>query len=284
MSIHRAEMVPGYPILVIEHPCATARVALQGAHLLEWTPAGQAPVLYLSPTAIYAPGKPIRGGVPVCWPWFGAAADPRLPAHGFARLHPWELASEAEHPTGVTLRFRLTSSPATLALWPHAFQLELTMEIGAELRLTLTTTNLDPAPVIISEALHTYLTVGDSSQISISGLDDCAYLDTVGARTQRTQSGDLTIHQEVDRLYHSAHPVVLVDPALQRRLTVQNIGSGTTVVWNPWIAKSLTLSDLPPTAYTGFVCIETARAGSDCVTLAPGATHHLSAHWKLENA
>ena len=276
MSITRNESIPGYPILEIDHPAATARVALHGAHLLEWTPAGHPPVLYLSPQAVYEAGAPIRGGIPVCWPWFGPpAANPALPSHGFARTQFWTLASSSEDETGVRLTFTLTDSTATRLLWPHAFHLQLEMHLGAELHLALRMTNPGPGICTITAALHTYFNTADIHRTRVAGLDSVAYHESITTPPDHVQEGDITFDREVDRLYASGTPVQIRDPALPRTLSITSTGSRSTVVWNPWINKSKRLTDLPDGDYLRFLCVETTNAGADAITLAVGTSHIL---------
>jgi glucose-6-phosphate 1-epimerase len=276
MSILRTELLPGYPILEITHPTCTARIAMQGAHLLEWTPAGEEPVLYLSPAAVYRPGIAIRGGIPICWPWFGAhPSDPQLPAHGFARNRIWEQTASSENADGVTLNFLLTDDAETRLLWPHAFRLHMEMSLGTELTLSLRMENPGAEPITLTAALHTYLTVGDIQQVRITGLAGASYLDTVGPRTERVQTGEIQFSSEVDRIYASANEILIHDAALGRALSVQGSGSQSSVVWNPWIAKSRTLPDLPDEAYRQFLCVETTNAWQDNITIPSGASHTL---------
>ena len=283
MPIHRTELRPGYPVFEIEHPAVTARVARHGAHLMEWTPAGQAAGLYLSPQSLYQPGKAIRGGIPVCWPWFGPSpVDPALPAHGFARTRAWEPGDFTEDEHGVRLVFTLRDSEETRRLWPHAFHLELTMELGTSLHLSLRISNPGDAPFTITGALHTYLATGDIHQVRASGLDGVPYLDTVGPETQRTQAGDILFDHEVDRIYHTASPITLHDPAQRRDLIITGTGSQSAIVWNPWIAKTQTLADLPDADYTRFVCVETANARQDAITIPPGGHHVLATHIRIQ--
>jgi glucose-6-phosphate 1-epimerase len=276
MSIQRTELSPGYPVLEIEHPAATARVALHGAHLMEWQPAGQAPMLYLSPQSVYQEGKAIRGGVPVCWPWFGAhESDRTLPSHGFARTRFWTLAEEEENESGVRLLFTLTDDANTRGLWPHPFRLELEMLIGRELHLALRMQNTGTEPFTITGALHTYLAVGDIREVRIEGLDGAEYLDTTGTPQARRQEGDVVFAGEVDRNYSSSATVKVRDAAQDRILTVRGAGSECTVVWNPWIAKARALTDLPDDDYLHFVCVETANAWRNTVVIPPGESHTL---------
>lgn len=276
-SIRRTEIAPGFTVLDIRHPACTARVALHGAHLMEWTPEGQAPALYLSPQTLLRAGKPIRGGVPICWPWFGPnEADASLPAHGFVRNRFLELTDSSENAAGVTLEFALQDEAGTRRIWPHAFRLELEMVLGAEVHLSLCMTNRGEAPFTITGALHTYLGVGDIRRVTVRGLDGAEYLDTVGTHQARKQTGDVVFDREVDRLYQASGEIRVKDESLNRILIVQGSGSHTAVVWNPWIDKARSLADLPDEDYQRFVCVETAHAWKDSVTLEPGAQHALA--------
>lgn len=265
-----------YPVFEIHHPLATARVAQHGAHLLEWTPAGQKPVLYLSPQSVYRAGKAVRGGVPVCWPWFGPhETDATKPAHGFARNRFWDVAGITERDDGVTLVFTLQDNDATRALWPQAFRATMTLRLGAELHLALEVENTDAQMFAMTGALHAYFAVGDINAVRIEGLDGAEYLDTVGPHEVRRQHGDIIFNREVDRNYASDKAVLIHDSSLERVISVSGSGSRTTVVWNPWIEKSKKLTDLPDGDYRHFVCVETANAWRDRITLAPGARHVL---------
>ncbi len=274
-----------YPVFEIAHPTAHARIAMHGAHVLEWTPTGQKPVLYLSPQSSYEVGKAIRGGVPVCWPWFGAhASNPSLPSHGFVRNRFWQLDSASEDASGVTLKFSFSDDEETRALWPHAFHLTLECFIGNTLSLALTMENTGETEFTVTDALHTYFTVGDISQVSIEGLDGVDYLDTRGGQRQpHLQSGNIPFAGEVDSLYRTSSPTTIHDAAWQRVITVKPEGSQTTVVWNPWKEKAARLTDLPDESYHGFVCVETANAWQDVITVAPGAMHRLATHLSWES-
>jgi glucose-6-phosphate 1-epimerase len=275
MSIHRNESIPGYPIYEIQHPTATARVALQGAHVMEWTPAGEQPVLYLSPEAFLRPGKPIRGGVPVCWPWFGSPPESTPPAHGCVRTLPWDLLSSEERADEVMLVFALEENAATLALWPHPFRLEFTLRIGASLDMALRMINTSNVTVPLTSALHTYFAVGEICETTVSGLQGASYMDTVGTLTIRQQAGNIGFAEEVDRIYASSAPVRIHDGKRDRTISITSRGSNTSVVWNPWIAKSKRLNDLPDEDYHRFLCVETANAWQDVIQLPPGASHTL---------
>lgn len=265
----------GLPVASITTPQASAQVALQGAHMLSWQPAGQEPVLWVSTAAEFAPGKPIRGGVPVCWPWFGPLAD--RPMHGFARNLPWEVRASACDADGqVVLCLGLQDDLQTRLLWDHAFDLELQFTVGTTLTMALTTRNTGSTDVNLTQALHTYFKVGDIRQTRVQGLDGCAYLDKVQAMARMQQVGDVRFHAETDRVYLDTSSDCLIhDPVLQRGIRIAKQGSRSTVVWNPWAEK--VMPDMAPGEYQGMVCVETCNAGPDAVTLTPGQRHSLSA-------
>jgi glucose-6-phosphate 1-epimerase len=211
-SVRLSDADPAYPIFEIAHPTCVAKVALHGAHVMSWRPVDEEEVLYLSPGAIYKEGKAIRGGIPVCWPWFNAhPADGAQPSHGLVRGRLWEFLSAAEDTSGVTLRFTIR-----IGIW----NAELTVKAGEELEVTLVSKNDSELPVVVSGALHTYLCVSDISQVRVVNLDGCTYLDTVGERKHRIQKGDVVFDREVDRIYESSHGVLLVDDLSGRKILV----------------------------------------------------------------
>ena len=276
----------GLVVAEVNNPLAKARIALQGAHLMEWTPSGQTPVIWLSLAATLEPGKPIRGGVPICWPWFGPhTGEPTFPDHGFARTGHWELLSSARTADGSTrLAFRLLQSDATHAQWPHQTPVEIQFIIGSALEIELVTHNLSPAPVTVSEALHAYFVVSDVSKVQVLGLEDHTYLDKVGVCKPVLQAGAVSIDAEVDRIYlDTREDCVIVDPGLNRRIRIAKQGSASTVVWNPWIEKSARMGDLGgPDAYLGMLCVESANAADDQVTIPAGSLHRLWARYSVE--
>ncbi|HMQ33855.1 MAG TPA: D-hexose-6-phosphate mutarotase [Chloroflexaceae bacterium] len=255
-----------------------AEVALQGAHVLAYGRRGEPPVLWTSRLAVFAPGKAVRGGVPVCWPWFGPhPSDPGKPAHGFARVSMWSVAASADGGDAVALTLGLRDDGATRALWPHPFALELSVRVGARLELALTATNTGDAPVTLGGALHSYFGVGAVTEARIMGLEGARYLDQLTGEFH-AQQGPVTVAGEVDRIYEDAGPAcTIVAPALGRAVRVAKSGSATTVVWNPWVEKARSLADLGDEEYHEMLCVETANAGADTVTLAPGARHTLGA-------
>lgn len=282
-SVRLIEEPAGYPILVIDHSAASGRIALNGAHVMEWTPAGEKPVLYMSPMALLEPGKAIRGGIPVCWPWFGDhPTEPGKPAHGFVRNEMWRLGDVTEDAGGVTAQLFLSDSDATRAVWPHRFELRMEVSIGAELSVALCIKNMDEAAWSMTGALHTYLQVADVTAAAVIGLDDAFYVEKRLSPERIEQSGPVIFDREVDRNYESRATLRLLDKKAGRTLVVEKSGSRATIVWNPWIEKSKRLADLPDDAYPHFVCIEAANAAPDVITLAPGEEHVLSQRLRVK--
>lgn len=263
------------PVADIQTPHARARVALQGAHVLAWQPAGARPVIWVSNAAVFEPGKPVRGGVPVCWPWFGPREG--LPAHGFARILMWTVrATSVDEAGDVVLRLGMVDDAATRAMWDHAFDLELVVTVGHTLSMALVTRNTGTTAFTMTDALHTYFAIGDIAQTTVQGLDGCAYLDKVQNAAQFTQTGPVMFTGETDRVYIDTAGACVVDDATWgRRIHVAKQGSTSTVVWNPWRDK--TFADMAAGEYSGMVCVETCNAGPDQITLAPGGLHTLTA-------
>ncbi|MGE0289843.1 MAG: D-hexose-6-phosphate mutarotase [Bradyrhizobium sp.] len=279
--------VNGLAVAEIDTPLASASLCLQGAHLMTWRPQAQAePVVWLSKLAKLAPGKSIRGGVPVCWPWFGPhATDAKLPAHGFARTVPWELSEARVLGDGaVELALTLPGSEPTRALWPHRTRAELRLTIGATLTAALTTVNEDDHPIVIGEALHTYFHIGDIGAARVRGLEDCAYLDKVDGGARKRQDGAITFAGETDRIYLDTDAECIIDDErLRRRIRVAKTGSRSTVVWTPWTEKADKMGDFGPDGWRGMLCVESANAAENTVTIAPGERHTLAVEYRVEN-
>jgi len=267
------------PYIVVENQYAKARICLQGAHVTEFQPNNRQPILWLSQKSEFKANHPIRGGVPLCWPWFGPHAEnPELPAHGFARRQMWQVARTTAPIDGTTrIELTLVDTPESRQIWNFKFNLALRITVGPALTLALTTCNTDSRAFQITQALHTYLKVGDSSQISISGLEKTGYFDNLTGEVRR-QIQPVTISEESNRIYlQTTATCVVDDPVLQRKISIRKAGSHSTVVWNPWINKSQQMTDFGDDEYRGMVCVETANAGEDFIRLAPGDRHTIRA-------
>ena len=255
---------------VIATPVASGELYLQGAHVTSWQPAGHAPVLWMSRSSLFQPGKPIRGGVPICFPWFGPhASDPSAPAHGFARTALWEVTEARTTADGVislSLQTRIDS-----------FSVRFTVEFGPVLQMTLTT---EPGPgsstgLRFEDALHTYLSVSDVRNVSITGLEQVRYIDKVDGAAEKPATGAaIEFTGETDRVYFTTESEChLHDPGRNRTIAISKSGSQSTVVWNPWIAKSARMLDFGDHEWPEMVCIETANVGVNAVELAPKSIH-----------
>jgi glucose-6-phosphate 1-epimerase len=286
-SVRHIDAAGQLPRLEISTPAATAQAYLHGAHVTHWQPAhAAAPVLWVSGHSFWEDGKPIRGGVPICFPWFGPhRSDPAAPAHGFGRLVDWTLISAAEGGDDrVRLAFGLEGSRMSAA-WPFRFAATFEVDIGTTLSMTLEVENRDQTGMAYEEALHTYFAVSDIAGVTISGLERTAYLDKVGGLTRRTQDDTpVRFSGETDRLYlDTTAACTIEDPGRQRRIVVSKDHSRTTVVWNPWTAKARAMQDFGDEEWRGMVCVETANAGNAAVHLAPGERHRMSVSLAVES-
>jgi len=279
------EIADGMPAAEISNAHAKAGIALQGAHLYAWQPDGHEPVIWLSEFAKFAPGKSLRGGIPVCWPWFGPHdSDSKLPAHGYARTSMWDVVETAALPDGSTqIRFELAQTNQMREQWPHAASVQLQISVGRTLQVSLITANTGDSPFTLGEALHTYFRIGDVSNVAIRGLDGCSYIDKVADAAHQVQHGDIVIDNEVDRVYLDTDAdCIIEDRGLKRAIRIAKQGSHSTVVWNPWIEKAEKMGDLGEDGYRAMVCVESANALDNVVSIAPNETHHLSVIYSVE--
>ena len=244
-------------VIVVDHPQVKASFALQGAHLLSWKPAGEEEVLWLSGNTPFKNGVALRGGVPVCWPWFGPAEQKGLPSHGFARNLPWTLKAHNEDDNGVVLTFELQSSDATRQYWAHDFTLYARYKLGKTCEIELEA----HGEFETTSALHTYFNVGDISAVKVSGLGD-RYIDKVNdAQEGVLADGMQTFPDRTDRVYLNPEACsVIHDTALNRSIEVIHHHHCNGVGWNPGPALSVSMGDMPDDGYKTFVCVETACA------------------------
>lgn len=267
----------------IRHPKFFAEVCLQGAQLTQFKAIDQEPLIWLSPTAEYKRGVGIRGGIPVCWPWFGAldknpvtvknCFTPTETAHGFARTQIWSVTDIQETEENVTLELELSANQETKKYWPHDFALKLALVLSETIELNLTSINTSHEPMHISQALHTYFPTSDIHGTSIHGVENQKYIDALDNWNQKTQQNSLIISEEVDRLYFGKSDYQIHTPSQTILVTSD---SNSSVIWNPWIEKSQRLSQFPDTAYEKMLCIESANVMDDHVSLTPHSQHTLS--------
>ncbi|MDX8413781.1 MAG: D-hexose-6-phosphate mutarotase [Mariprofundales bacterium] len=284
-EVHFIHGEGGLPVAVVSNGLGKASIALQGAHLLSFQAKGEQPLIWMSDDATFAPGKSLRGGIPICWPWFGPhSSDSSLPGHGPARTNLWLPTATASLNDGTTrISFTLEQTKTVRKICAHPLQVQLHITVGSELSLTLETTNLGDTPYMLGDAFHTYFRVGDLRQVQISGLEGCRYLDKVDNMTEKEQLGSLSITSETDRIYlDTKGKCTIVDPVMQRRIIINSAGSASTIVWNPWLTLANTMGDLGENGYLKMLCVETANAASDCIHLAAKATHCLTTTYATE--
>ncbi|KOE82827.1 aldose epimerase [Vibrio alginolyticus] len=265
----------GVKIVRVIHDKATAGIALHGGHVVSFIPAGKDDLIWMSDSAIFDGKAALRGGIPVCWPWFGRIA---APAHGFARTSEWTLVEHKENDHGVIVVLGLEATADTLAIWPYQFQARLYVEIGDALNLTLEVTNTDEKAWTFSGALHTYLNVGDISQTTTTGMGR-EYIDSL-QNAKVCQGGEqLLLTDTIDRVYTAPEAQIKVaDAKLNRTLTVENSGHNSAVLWNPWAAGAQSMADMPDDGYQTMLCVEStlhAPCLSAGKTLQPGESHQL---------
>jgi glucose-6-phosphate 1-epimerase len=270
------------PMLEVSTPWSTAEIYHHGAHVTHFKKKDEPPLLFLSQCSRFVEGQPIRGGIPVVFPWFGQREG--LGQHGFARVKAWELKEFAPAPDGsVRVRFRLPACPEASGFPPFTADYLVTVSQSLTLQLVVTNQSKD-AEFTFENCLHSYFEVGDVTAISISGLKGVSYLDRVGHCVEETETRDaLRIASEVDRIYQNTTGTVeILDPRLGRRIRIEKQGSASTVVWNPWIAKSRHMPDFGDEEYERMVCVESGNVASNSVSLAPGATSTLTVKLSTE--
>ena len=277
----------GFPLIEIDNGKARALISVYAGQVLSFRPAGEAEdLLFLSKQAYYQSGKAIKGGVPICWPWFGPDPEGQgRPAHGFVRNRPWSLASTQQTPEGETkVVLKLVDDAVTQEIWPHAFNLHIEITVGEALTLALITRNTGNRSYTITQALHTYFKVGDVHLVKMLGLETKEYLDKVDNGERKTQSGAVSVVDEVDRIYLDVEEALYIDdPSLKRRIRIDSSGNKTIVVWNPWSVIAAQMADLDDQDYRHMLCVETANAAEDMVQLPSGGEYRLHADSRIES-
>lgn len=278
--MHKIQMSDnGFVTIEISNESATAKIALQGAHIFEYNRYAEPALLWVSRDAVFETGKAIRGGIPVCWPWFGKNPEqPEWPQHGFVRTALWKLEGVKEPDNTVSIvTLSLDHTAIKQPYFPYRFHLKMLITIGEKLAVSLTTENRDGKPFAITEALHTYFNVGSIAAISIIGLEGVTYADALEGFKRKYTDSPIGITNETDRVYLDTRDTVIVrDDRLGRSIIVGKEGSRSTVVWNPWIKKAQSMRDFEDEGYTSMVCIETANALDNSVTIDPGASHTIT--------
>ncbi len=277
----------GFPFIRVNNAKASALISVYAGQVLSFRPAGRTDdLMFLSEQAYYQTGKAIKGGVPICWPWFGPDPEGKgRPAHGFVRNRMWDVIETGVAANGDTqVVLGLTDTPETQAIWPHAFILALEITVGEALNLELVTRNMGSETFSITQAFHTYFSVGDIHQTRVSGLEGRQYIDKVEGGQQKTQSGAVTINSEVDRIYLDVlNDILIHDAAMKRQIRIASQGSETAVVWNPWAKISAEMGDLQDDDYLRLLCVETTNAATDIITIQPDSEFRLVANYRAES-
>jgi len=275
----------GLPLLSIENAYASASISLHGGQVLSYCPVNsEQDLLFVSQQAYFQPDKAIKGGIPVCWPWFGPDPEQRgRPDHGFVRDCGWQLLATGTGADGSTrILLGLRDDDRSQALWPHAFSLELQVIIGATLELALLTHNSGAEPIKVTQALHAYFSVGDVRKAQVLGLAGHEYIDKVRDGARATQSGPINIDGPVNRIYLDTRDrLVIDDPSLGRSIHIEREGSRSAVVWNPWVEQSRSMGDFGDDEYLRMICVETTNAAEDAVTIAAGERHRLYTSYRV---
>ena len=263
----------------------TMEIAYQGAQLLFWTPKEQEPVIWMSPQAKFTKGKSLRGGSPICWPWFGPHPENKsLAGHGFARNLEWRVLETSRLNNAIRITMIFEPGDEQKKDWPYDAELSLSITMGETLEMALTTHNLGTTPFTITQAIHSYFNVGDISSVRVEGLEGKEYIDKVGDETSRRQNGAITIDSEVDRIYLDCpEDLVIVDEVLKRRIRIVREGSNSAVVWNPWAEKGAAFGDMGEEGYRHMLCVETTNAATDVVTLKAGESFTQYSRYMLES-
>lgn len=269
----------GLAMVRVTAPTASAEIYLHGAQVTSWKPTGAGEVLFLSGQSRWEDGKAIRGGIPICFPWFrGKADDAKAPAHGVVRTKAWDLLSVSQEGGNVVVTLATESDDASRRWWPHEFRVVHRVTVGSRLGLELTVTNTGSGTLRFEEALHTYHRVGEAAQIRVTGLDGTAFLDNMDGNREKMQHGDVVMTGPMDNAHLNTRTTLeVIDPVLGRRIRTEKKNSITTVVWNPWESGAKALADLGDDEWRQMACAEASNILGAAVELAPGAEHAMTA-------
>lgn len=280
-------MKGGLHFIRVNNDKATALISIYAGQVLSFKPATETQdILFFSDNAFFTEGKAMRGGIPICWPWFGdAPKNSSHPAHGFVRNNYWQVSAVEELNNGdtkITLNF--SDSDKTRGMWPHSFSLALEITVGSALTLNLVTDNTGNQPFLITEALHTYFNVGDVSQAQVFGLEKAEYLDKAEAFVPVCQVGSVTVTEALDHIYiNEGHNLAILDPVLKRKINISSTGNKNVVIWNPGAEGAEKMQDLKADDYKRFVCVEIANTAANIVTVEPATAYRMRTSYSVES-
>lgn len=265
----------GLPKVIVHTPACSAEIYLHGAHVTSWKPSGEEETIFVSKESLWEDGRAIRGGIPICFPWFRNRVDnPNAPQHGFVRTKAWQLNSIRANGGAVTVEMCTSSDAESRAWWPSDFCLTYRATFGKDLSIELEMNNTGSSSLRFEEALHTYHRVGNAAEIQIEGLDGVTYLDNTDSNKRCLQKGVVEFASRVDRIYlDTDHSLRLSDPQMIREVNVAKTNSLTTVVWNPWKEGARSMIDMDDDEWMQMVCIEASNIRDFAVDLQPGQQH-----------
>ena len=279
-----AEPFPNMQAVRITTGSCNATMHLHGAHITSWRPAGSEEIIFVSSKARYVDGQAIRGGIPICFPWFrGKSDDPKAPAHGFVRTKSWNLESIKSQGEDVAVTMSTGSDDATKKWWPHEFRASLRVTFGRTLKLEFTVENAGTSEARYEEALHTYYLVGDIASARVQGLDGASYLDNTDSNREKKQVGEVGISKATDSAYvNNESELEVIDPVLRRRIHIRKENSQTTVIWNPWKEAAEKMSDMGADEWKKMLCVEGANILSNAIKLNAGENHTTTVTMSVE--
>ena len=266
-------------IIEVDNAFATAKITTHGGCVLSFIPklpANTQDLLWVSPTAVYSGEKPIRGGIPICWPWFGAhPTEDEKPAHGFVRNNVWQLDEVNTLESGATeIVLSFESTPEAWVIWPHYFQLELKIEVGEQLSLSLSTTNLSDEEMVLTEAFHTYFNIENANELNISGLDKSRHLDKLTHAAEEIHTGNLVLKPPMDSVYlDQTADIIIEDKGHNRQIKMTKQSSGSAVVWNPGPETVKGFGDIPDDQWSTFACVEAGNIFDNAIRLQKDEKH-----------
>ena len=274
----------GFPLIEINNEHARATISVYAGQVLSFTPANHSEVMFLSSQAYRQAGKAIKGGAPICWPWFGPdPEDKGRPNHGFVRNRLWQMRDVVSTQDGATqVTMGLVDTAETRKIWDYSFDVAIAITVGKVLTIELITRNTGEQSFTITQALHSYFKVGDIDRVTVLGLADKTYIDKVDEGKQKTQAGEITFSGECDRIYLDVPAdLAIEDRELNRKVEITATNSKTAIVWNPGAEISASMADLGDRDYVNFVCVETANAADEVITVAAGETYKMTARYAL---
>lgn len=262
------------PFIMLTSPHSQCSISLYGGQVLSFIPKNHPDILWLSEKAFYQEGKAIRGGIPLCFPWFASEGSP---AHGFARIMTWEVIdSGIDNKENPYIKLKLEANEHTKYFWDFKFSAELLVKVSQKLEINFSITNEDEKSFSFTEALHSYFQISSIENITLRGLEDCSYIDSLDNNISKVEENAIVINAEIDRIYQdNENTCIIIDKKFNRKITISKVNSHSTVVWNPWIHKSSTMKDMQKDAYKHMFCVESANVGEKKVLLKSGETHTL---------